>query len=106
MTSATKEHHETKSEHGLTKADAKDLTPATKPVPLPEMTLRDYLAGQALAGSIQLTHILFRSVDGKTETGYQGSALSVGEICYALADSLMAEREKNPEEVEAEALIR
>ena len=52
------------------------------------MSLRDYFAGQALAGRDH-PGVVYK--DGEA---YKATAQDVAEWCYALADAMLAEREK------------
>ena len=63
---------------------------------LPGMSLRDYFAGQALAGdSSQEDHRRYDKECGLTlEQWREQCFASDAKYCYALADAMLAEREK------------
>ncbi len=70
----------------------KDGGPATHP---PGMSLRDYFAGQALLAITHHKHdLLYKIVSGVADqrTAAQQDTAS---IAYALADAMLAEREKD-----------
>lgn len=69
--------------------------------PLPRMSLRDYFAGQALAGlTVGCAGFLGHDADGRPSfSAYaKGDCNAVlADRAYALADAMLAEREKETE---------
>jgi len=56
------------------------------------MTIRDYFAGQALAGNLAYSHCNPQTGNFQENCSCEGIALA----CYELADAMLKERSKEP----------